>query len=418
MIAAVFCLLFALSLRKGRKPLCLRFAERISDGIMPEGAEGYCRRLTWVWTWVLFASALFSAVTLFTAPAYCWLAVFIVPLVFAIELPIRNRRFRVVFHTSGSTGKSKTIVKPFATLAKEVAMHRRYYREAFNGVAPETITFIGTVRWDHMLGKLWMEMLPKAMGAKVVAEVIMEPEALIARMQAAEKVFLVTTPSFLDRFTAYAGQYEVPRNCVEILTSGAKLTKATAERTKSVFGVCPRQIFGSTETGGVAWLREAEVAHVFEEVRIKGVTTGSVPMEGNVKKLAVKSPFSFRKGWYVMGDGAEIAADGRTFKLCGRLDRMVKINEERVNLAEMEERVRALGYDDCACVALEGEHGAFLALALVAKAGTDPENTLELRKRMAGVFPRGTVPRKFRYVTQLPRNEQGKVLKSEIEKLF
>ena len=57
MISAVFAILFGVSLLPGRKPLCQRFAERISDGIMPEGAEAYCRRLTWVWFVLLAANA-------------------------------------------------------------------------------------------------------------------------------------------------------------------------------------------------------------------------------------------------------------------------------------------------------------------------------------------------------------------------
>ena len=62
MISAVFAILFGVSLLPGRRPLCLRFAERISDGIMPEGAEAYCRRLTWVWFAVLAVNAVASAV--------------------------------------------------------------------------------------------------------------------------------------------------------------------------------------------------------------------------------------------------------------------------------------------------------------------------------------------------------------------
>ena len=48
MISLLFAVMFGLSLLPGRKPLCQRFAERISDGIMPDGAEAYCRTLTWV----------------------------------------------------------------------------------------------------------------------------------------------------------------------------------------------------------------------------------------------------------------------------------------------------------------------------------------------------------------------------------
>ena len=60
MFSAIFAVLFGLSLLPGRKPLCLRFAERISGGIMPDGAEAYCRRLTWIWFAILMFNAMLS----------------------------------------------------------------------------------------------------------------------------------------------------------------------------------------------------------------------------------------------------------------------------------------------------------------------------------------------------------------------
>ena len=396
MLSALFAVLFGLSLLPGRKPLCLKFAERISDGILPEGAIPYCRRLTWIWFFILLA---LTAMTFIWR--LWWVSMVVIPLVFLVERRIRDRRFRVVFHTSGSTGRSKTIVKTFETLAKEVAMHRAYYRArlgSFDGIA-----FIGTVQWNHMLGKLWMELLPKAMGVPADPEVVLTPEVLIAKMRAAKKVFLITTPSFLDRFTAYADQYELPSNCVEIVTSGARLPPAVADRAEKVFGVRPRQIFGSTETGGVASMREREIAEVFAPVKVD-------VREG---RLLVRSPFSFRRT-YLMGDGVEMAADKRSFRLLGRMDRLVKINEERVNLAEMEAKVVALGFREASLVKLDGEHGAFLGLLVAG----EERNPLEMRKLLLPIFPRGTLPRKFRFVAEIPKNPQGKVLACEIAKMF
>jgi len=414
MLAAAFAVAFALSLLPGRKPLCLRFAERISDGILPDGAEGYCRRLTWFWL------ALLSLVTLanlaciawirpLAGPRFGWLACAVpsilalaaIPSTFLVEKRIRDRRFSVTFHTSGSTGKSKTIVKTFESLAREVAMHRAFYRNA--GI--RDARFIATIDPSHMYGTLWRTLLPKAMDCECDPEIVLSPESLLAKMHEGGRVFLVTTPSFLDRFTAYADQYDVPKNCVEIVTSGALLTKDVSDRTERVFGIAPRQIFGSTETGGVAWRRGDGEWQVFDPV--------SVRLEDG--RLAVKSPFSFRRGWYAMGDGAELLEGGRTFRLLGRMDRLVKINEERVNLAEMEDKVRALGFKDAALAVLNGERGPFLGCVV---AGGDPVPALEMRKRLLPAFPKGTVPRKFRFVRALPRNAQGKVLASEIARLL
>ena len=418
MLAAVFAVAFGLSLLRGRKPLCLRFAERVSGGILPDGADVYCRRLTWVWFAILTALTVLNFALIFalspgdvdpthhTVLSFCVsgaVSAAVIALTFAVEKYVRKRRFRVVFHTSGSTGDSKTVVKTFESLAKEVVVHRAWFMQRFGASVRNTskLTFLGTVQWDHMYGKLWMEMLPKALCAKADPDVIRTPEELIAKMNGAEKVVLVTTPAFLGRFAEYAGQYEIPGNVVEVVSSGALLTKEVSDAAERVFGVAPRQIFGSTETGGVAERRfPDESFHVFFGVRV-ALRDG---------RIEVRSPYSFRSP-YLMGDGAELAPDGRSFRLLGRLDRLAKINEERVNLAEMEEKVRSLGFDDCAIAKVKGRHGDILGCLLVGGRRLPP---LELRKLMLPIFPKGTVPKRFRYAAHLPRNAQGKVVAAEV----
>jgi len=420
MLAAVFAVLFGLSLLPGRRPLCLRFAERISDGIVPEGAAAYCRRLTWVWFAVLTALTVANFALLFelspgeTDPTRATPLAFLasgalsfsaVALTFAVERAVRRRRFSVVFRTSGSTGRSKTVVKTFESLAKEVAMHRRRYVDRFGADAARGLAFLGTVQRDHMYGRLWMDMLPKALGASSDADVIRTPEELIGKMRRASRVVLVTTPSFLGRLVAYADQYEIPRTAVEVVTSGALLERAVSDAAERVFGLAPLQVFGSTETGGVAWRRfPDELFRVFGPVRVRAAG-----------RLEVRSPFSFVRGWYAMGDGAELEPGGRAFRLLGRLDRLVKVNEERVNLAEMEEKVRALGLGDCALAKVALRHGDCLGCVL---AGGEPRSPLELRRLLLPVFPKGTVPKRFRFVPELPRNAQGKVVAAEVERLL
>ena len=411
MFSAIFAVLFGLSLLPGRKPLCLRFAERISGGIMPDGAETYCRCLTWLWFAILTFNAMLSCclVLIFGRRGAFWSSIAtpaVVAATFLVEGRIRRRRFSASFHTSGSTSQPKTIVKTFESLAKEVAFHRAWLHPS-----PDTM-FLSTVEPDHMYGKLWRVMLPAAAGCWVDPEIILSPESLVEKMHAAGKVFFVTTPSFLKRFCAYAEQYDVPQNCVEITTSGALLDAETSVAAKRVFGVAPLEIFGSTETGGVAWRRQGESAApydwtVFDPVKVK------VDAEG---RLVVRSPFSFQRN-FVMGDGVELSPDRRYFQLLGRRDRLVKIAEQRVSLPEMEEKMKALdGIDDVALVALEGEKGAYLGAVVVLNATRDAASSetpgakiLALRKRLIPLFPKGTVPKRYRFVSELPRNAQGKI---------
>ena len=56
----------------------------------------------------------------------------------------------------------------------------------------------------------------------------------------------------------------------------------------------------------------------------------------------MKSPFVCNDDWFTTGDSAELAPElqnTRTFFLKPRLDRTVKIEEKRVTLSELEERL-------------------------------------------------------------------------------
>ena len=241
MISFLFAALFGWSLLPGRKPLCLRF----------DGAESYCRRLTWVWLFVLFGNAALSAALLAVLPGGAlrllvtlFLSAVVIASTFAIEKRIRNRRFSVAFQTSGSTSNPKSIVKTFESLAKEVAFHRKRLAD----VLAQKPRFLSTVEPHHMYGTLWRVMLPRAAACPVDPEVILTPESLVEKMRAARAVFLVTTPSFLERFAAYADLYDVPKNCIEDTTSGALLTPAVSVAATRIFGIAPLEIFGSTET--------------------------------------------------------------------------------------------------------------------------------------------------------------------------
>ncbi|MGN0853478.1 MAG: AMP-binding protein [Kiritimatiellia bacterium] len=408
---------FGLSLLR-RKTLCEELAEKIPPGILPQEAPRYCRRLTAIWCAALLLNGGVALATVF-APRWVWFAwncalSYAVLWGFAgLEWRYRRRRFARTFCTSGSTAKPKSIVKTFDTLAKEVAYHRRVLQPQ---LAARPL-FLSTVEPQHMYGTLWRVLLPQAAGCPVDPEVILTPESLLAKMKAAARVFLVTTPSFLERFTAYAEMYDVPRNCVEITTSGALLTAAVSAATKRVFGIAPREIFGSTETGGVAWRRQDggdELWTVFDPVRVSTNADG---------RLVVDSPFSFRRG-FVMGDGAVCSGDGRHFRLLGRRDRLVKVAERRVLLPEMEaEMAKIPGIKEAALCPLASPHGTCLGAVVVwngavGSGASKRRLALSLRSRLMPIFPKGTVPKKYRFVHELPRNAQGKVLMEELVRLF
>ena len=416
---------FGLSLLR-RKTLCEEIAEKIPPHVLPDGASKYCRRLTAFWCVALLVNGVVAVLTVF-GPRWTWfawncaLSYVVIWSIAGAEWLYRRRRFAAVFHTSGSTSVPKKIVKTFPTLAKEVAFHLARLRE--EGVLPppgeKGPVFLSTVEPDHMYGLLWRKMLPKAAGCAVDEEIIRTPESLVAKMKEAEKTVVITTPSFLERLCAYSDQYDVPRNCVEIVTSGALLTAEAAASSRRMFGRAPREIFGSTETGGVAWRRQLGAdADAFDWTLFEPVKAHASP-DG---RLVVSSPFCCARS-YVMGDGAEFSPDGRRFKLLGRRDRLVKINEQRVSLPEMEAKMAEFPeIREAALAALDGPHGAQLG-AVVALAANAPfvgkrAAARALRSRLLPIFPRGTAPKRYRFVFELPRNAQGKIRAEELRRIL
>ena len=435
-MSAAVSLGFGLSLFR-RRTLCDELAEKIPPHILPDGAETYCRRLTAFWCAALAVNGLIATATVFGSRWIwfawnCALSYAVLWSIAGAEWLYRRRRFAVVFHTSGSTAKPKTIVKPFPTLAKEVAFHLSRLRAEGTLPTPggKGPVFLSTVELDHMYGILWRKMLPKAAGCMVDEEVIRAPESLIEKMKNASSVFLVTTPSFLSRFCAYADQYDVPRNCTELVTSGALLTAEVSAAAKRVFGRAPLEIFGSTETGGVAWRRQGEngalrtthptnTSHetydwnVFDPVKVCLSPDG---------RLVVTSPFSCARK-YVMGDGAELSPDGLAFKLLGRRDRLVKINEQRVSLPEMEAKMCALPeVREAALAVLDGPHGQYLGAVVVLEASNAPSHghaaARALRTKLIPIFPKSAAPKRFRFVFELPRNAQGKVTAESLRRIL
>ena len=92
-------------------------------------------------------------------------------------------------------------------------------------------------------------------------------------------------------------------------------------------------------------------------------------------------------------------------------------------MPEMEDRIRNLdGIEDVALTVLEGEKGPYLGAVIVASdAGFhshDAKSVLEVRRRLTPLFPKGTVPKRYRFVTELPRNPQGKVTTTELRELL
>ena len=99
---------------------------------------------------------------------------------------------------------------------------------------------------------------------------------------------------------------------------------------------------GSSESGGIAWRKRSVEA----DGRITG--TGYRPLPATQFRienslLVIKSPQLSTDDWETTADMVSLNADGDTFTLLGRADRIVKIEGKRVSLKTVENALLATG---------------------------------------------------------------------------
>ena len=303
-----------------------------------------------------------------------------------------------IFQTSGSTGEPKIVKKDYENLVAEA----QDMADFFN-VSKDT-TIVSTVSPEHMFGTTFNVMLPKVAGCKVEPERVFYPEDL----KDYGKYIFVTTPSFLEKLAKY--KFTFKYKPIMIITAGAHLSDDVFEYFEKM---CPvTDVYGSSETGVMAYRKSyKDLLKPFDNVQFE-------QRNGDV---VVKSEY-FSEPEFVLGDDLEFYNDG--FRVKGRKDRIVKIQEKRVSLDFIEnnlksnnliEKAYCLNIDDklCATVVLNSEGRKFLK----------DKGKSELLKELK-IFAKfncfGEVIRckRWRFLYDLPINNSGKVDGKRIREIF
>ena len=327
--------------------------------------------------------------------------------------PISNRV--VSFFTSGSTGKPKLINKTFDMLDLEVQMHSQM-QSSFIQKKP---VLIATIMPNHMFGMLWRFLFPLCNQITQDLDTVITPEEIQNKQNLYSNILLATTPTFMNEIASYSEQYQFKRNCLAIYSSGSLLSEKTSQKMFDLFGVSPFEVFASTETGGIAYRQQVKDKkwHVFDAVKME---------QNNQDCLRIiSSPFSFVCPFDMQDLIHQETPE--TFVLLGRNDRIVKVAENRVDLNEMEEKLQAIPFiKEVRLTTFESTKN--LALAAVVCLNSKGIKMLKesgklalvqfIKKHLSNHYEKSILPKKFRFVHQIPKNSQGKILKKDISEIL
>jgi acyl-coenzyme A synthetase/AMP-(fatty) acid ligase len=326
---------------------------------------------------------------------------------------------RLELSTSGTSGARRVVVKTLAHLDRETATH-----EAGWGGLVGRAHAVATVSPQHIYGLLFRIAWPLSSGRVFLSETPLHPAEVGAAVSASGTAYLVSTPAHLRRLARSPLAWpRLSGRCRLIFSSGGPLDPEAARALARGVGAAPVEVFGSTETGGVAWRRQGEASDAawtpFREVR--------VAVTGPEHCLQVSSPWVTGSGGpFTMGDRAVLAGDGR-FVLGLRADRIVKIGEKRLALPEMEARLHEHPFVDAAVLVLldhRGEPRLAGAVVLTGEGAAvlqrDGRRSLgtTLRRWLEPHWDRVLVPRVWRFVDQLPEDAQGKTSVTALQALF
>ncbi|MCL2765160.1 MAG: AMP-binding protein [Treponema sp.] len=326
------------------------------------------------------------------------------------EIPAINAdETSIIMYTSGSTGEPKAIKQRLTEFEKDNSGIISLRGEEF--LKRKTCS---TVSHHHMYGLLYSILLPFTIGVPFRRKMIDYPGEL--EKLTSFPYMIITSPAFLKRAVKTETPYKLKSPW--IFTSGGLLEYETAKKTNDVLGFWPIEGYGSTETSGVAW-RQSIIGQEWTPLDTVQLS------QAEDSCLIVRSPYIKDPAGFKTADMVELLPDGR-FLLKGRIDSVVKIEEKRISLTEIEKRILQSGFvDDVSVIPMEGSRQYLAAAIVFNNEGIKKFDGLEKNKinkfwwdYLSQYLENVVIPKKWQYPKELPVDSQGKKRKEDMIMLF
>ena len=314
-------------------------------------------------------------------------------------LPLDPLATKLVLFTSGSTGLAKPVVKQLLQFQLEIeTLEKQWGKQLAHAEA------LATVSHQHIYGLLFRVLWPLSAGRCFHSDCYINPETLVKGAQGSA-AYWIASPAHLKRLDCGSPWDGIAR-LGAVFSSGGALHHEVAQQILACSGQAVIEIYGSTESGGIGWRQQDSAWTLFEGMKFTAT-------DGH---FLLHTPYLFDQAGLRLDDQISLQENGR-FILHGRLDRIVKIEEKRVSLTELEQRLMALPWVTEAFTLMLTKHrdivGAVIVLteeglqSLKAK-GRKPL-IKQLRAALYQYIDAVALPRKWVFLERMPLTAEGKI---------
>lgn len=321
-----------------------------------------------------------------------------------------SQQTALIMFTSGSSGSPIAIYKTFDQINAELKM-----LEAHWGANLAHTVIVSTVSHHHMYGLpfhlLWSLVSERAF----LNRNLIYLEQLLAIQEL--DMTVISSPAHLEHIPDTLDWSKLQQSIRTIFSAGSALSESAVKDCQRKTGVVVTEIYGSTETGAIAY-RDQTVTAQWQPLH-------GISIKNSGGKLAINSPAAIAGGWHVTDDLCKIDAH-HCFSLLGRADKIIKVGGKRISISAIESRLKEHAWVKKVCITLlpkrKNRVGAVIQLTEAGNARLVDQGKLVMSRELTALLKEHVEelawPRYWRFVSQMPVNLQGKTTAQELEVLF
>lgn len=315
-------------------------------------------------------------------------------------------------YTSGSTRKPRLISKNFNNIYIELKELKKILNIEKGSI------FYFTPPLYHIYGFLFGMALPLYSNSVIIMTQNFTPESIVEFLERQKIDFFISIPHYYEMFEKL-NKVDSFRNIKNLISSSAPLL---VELSKIYYNknIKITEIYGSTETGGIAYRTSAISLEwkLFSYVKtIKKQHNEEKENELFIDSEAI-SVFYDKELGYNTGDMVEFR-ENNSFILLGRNTRFVKISGKRVDLNFIQNKIIDLLNKEFN-ITITNEQIYIFEKEKILIMIYDIEKNLDLekfKKILKGKLPGYSVPRIF-INHKIPKNSMNKIDKDSIDKIY